>query len=75
MTTTALKIPSPKDAEQAQAAVRALSGLLRRKSPRTIRVQPEGIFEATLPGEVLDYRLDVDGDTRDDPYRYPPTLG
>ena len=24
---------------------------------------------------MLDYRLDVDGTARDDPYRYPPTLG
>ena len=39
------------------------------------RVQPDGIFEATVPGVVLDYRLDVDGVVRDDPYRFPPTLG
>ncbi|GIH05547.1 1,4-alpha-glucan branching enzyme GlgB [Rhizocola hellebori] len=38
-------------------------------------VQPEGVFEAIVPGEVLDYRLDVDGVTHDDPYRHPPTLG
>src|SRR5688572_2374472 len=40
-----------------------------------VRVHPEGVFEATVPGTVLDYRLDVDGVTRDDPYRFPPTLG
>jgi 1,4-alpha-glucan branching enzyme len=40
-----------------------------------VRVHPDGIFEATVPGAVLDYRLDVDGVPRDDPYRYQPTLG
>ncbi|MGC4896218.1 1,4-alpha-glucan branching protein GlgB [Micromonospora sp. DT31] len=39
------------------------------------RVHDAGVFEAVLPGEVLDYRLDVDGTTHDDPYRHPPTLG
>jgi 1,4-alpha-glucan branching enzyme len=39
------------------------------------RVHDEGIFEATVPGEVLDYRLDVDGRVVDDPYRHPPTIG
>jgi 1,4-alpha-glucan branching enzyme len=39
------------------------------------RVHPEGIFEARVPGTVLDYRIEVDGATSDDPYRYPPTLG
>ncbi|MFC4105892.1 1,4-alpha-glucan branching protein GlgB [Micromonospora zhanjiangensis] len=39
------------------------------------RVHDEGVFEATVPGEVPDYRLDVDGTPTDDPYHYPPTLG
>ncbi|HEY8453690.1 MAG: 1,4-alpha-glucan branching protein GlgB [Micromonosporaceae bacterium] len=39
------------------------------------RVHPEGIFEAVVPGHVLDYRVEVDGARVDDPYRYPPTLG
>ena len=39
------------------------------------RVHPEGVFEAVVPGTVLDYRLDVDGTLFDDPYRYPPTVG
>ena len=39
------------------------------------RVHDVGIFEATVPGEVLDYRVEVDGAVHDDPYRYPPTLG
>ena len=39
------------------------------------RVHPEGIFEVTVPGEVLDYRVDVDGRVQDDPYRFGPTIG
>ena len=39
------------------------------------RVHPDGVFETTVPGTVLDYRLDVDGAVHDDPYRFPPTLG
>src|SRR5262249_9535090 len=41
----------------------------------TKRVHDEGIFEATVPGRVLDYRVEVGGQRFDDPYRYPPTLG
>ena len=40
-----------------------------------IKVHPDGIFAAELPGTVLDYRLDVDGTECDDPYRHLPTLG
>ncbi|RAO10682.1 1,4-alpha-glucan branching protein GlgB [Micromonospora noduli] len=39
------------------------------------RVHDVGIFEAQVDGTVLDYRVEVDGTTHDDPYRYPPTLG
>ncbi len=39
------------------------------------KVHEDGIFAAELPGIVLDYRLDVDGVSCDDPYRHPPTLG
>ncbi|SCL48479.1 1,4-alpha-glucan branching enzyme [Micromonospora citrea] len=39
------------------------------------RAHDAGVFEATVPGEVLDYRIEVDGRPHDDPYRYPPTLG
>ena len=39
------------------------------------RVHDEGVFEAVVPGSVLDYRLDVDGPVVDDPYRYVPTVG
>jgi 1,4-alpha-glucan branching enzyme len=41
----------------------------------TRRVHPEGVFEAVVPGRVLDYRLEVDGVRHDDPYRHPPTVG
>lgn len=61
-TVAAVRLPSPKDAEQAQAAVRALSGLPRRKSPRTIRVQPEGAPEqitVTVPTEAFELFLDI----------------
>ncbi|MBO0868247.1 MAG: 1,4-alpha-glucan branching protein GlgB [Micromonosporaceae bacterium] len=39
------------------------------------RIHPEGVFEATVPGTVLDYRVESDGAVRDDPYRHPPTVG
>jgi 1,4-alpha-glucan branching enzyme len=39
------------------------------------RVRDEGVFEATVPGAVTDYRIEVDGRTVDDPYRHLPTLG
>lgn len=62
MGSPALKIPTPKDAEQAQAAVRALAGLPRRRSARTIRVQPEGAREqvtVTVPTEAFELFLDI----------------
>ncbi|MEU4640447.1 1,4-alpha-glucan branching protein GlgB [Micromonospora sp. NPDC023814] len=39
------------------------------------RVHDVGVFETTVPGEVLDYRIEVDGGVHDDPYRHPPTVG
>ncbi|GAB3975288.1 1,4-alpha-glucan branching protein GlgB [Plantactinospora veratri] len=40
------------------------------------RVHDEGVFEARVPGTVLDYRVVVDGgEPRDDPYRFPPSVG
>ncbi|MFG3554472.1 1,4-alpha-glucan branching protein GlgB [Micromonospora sp. NPDC047557] len=39
------------------------------------RVHDVGIFETHIEGNVLDYRVEVDGTVHDDPYRYPPTLG
>jgi 1,4-alpha-glucan branching enzyme len=38
-------------------------------------VHDEGLFEGVVPGEVSDYRLDVDGQLVDDPYRHLPTVG
>jgi excisionase family DNA binding protein len=62
MAAPALKIPSPKDAEQAQLAIRALGHLSRRRSTRTIRVQQEGAREpvtVTVPTEAFDLFVDV----------------
>lgn len=64
MNANALKIPTAKDSEQAQAAVRALSGFLRRKSVRTIRVQQEGMKEevsVVVPREAFELFLDILG--------------
>ena len=58
----AFKIPTLKESEQAQAAVRALAGLPRPRSPRTIRVQPEGTREqvtVTVPTEAFELFLDI----------------
>jgi excisionase family DNA binding protein len=62
MTAAALKLPTPKDSEQAQEAIRALSKILRRKSSRAIRVQPEGGKEevsVTVPREAFELFLDI----------------
>ena len=64
MTASALKIPTTKDSEQAQVAVRALSGFLRRKSVRTIRVQQEGSKDevsVSVPREAFELFLDILG--------------
>jgi 1,4-alpha-glucan branching enzyme len=39
------------------------------------RAHEDGVFEVTVPGTAVDYRVDVDGTVCDDPYRYLPTLG
>ena len=44
------------------------------RTPMT-QVHPDGIFEASVAGTVLDYRIDVDGVECDDPYRHLPSLG
>src|SRR5947209_4504914 len=38
-------------------------------------VHDDGVFEGLVPGTVSDYRLDVDGQLVDDPYRHLPTVG
>jgi len=58
----AVRVPGPKAAEQAQAAVRALSGLLKKKAPRTLRIQPEGGKEhvtVTVPIEAFALFLEI----------------
>jgi excisionase family DNA binding protein len=62
MSAAAARVPSPKAAEQAQAAVRALSRLLKKKAPRTLRIQPEGGKEhvtVTVPTEAFELFLDI----------------
>jgi len=54
------------------ASVAVLAGAQRY--PMT-ELHEVGVFEATVPGRVLDYELEVDGRRVDDPYRYPPTIG
>lgn len=64
MAGSALKLPTPRTAEQAQAALRALSSLPRKRSVRTIRVQPEGMAEGvivTVPREAFELFLEVLG--------------
>ncbi len=39
------------------------------------RVHDEGVFEVDLADTVTDYRVYVDGNRVDDPYRHLPTLG
>jgi excisionase family DNA binding protein len=62
MGTPAAKIPTSKESQQAQAAVRALAGLPRRRSSRTIRVEPDGAREpvtVTVPTEAFELFLDI----------------
>ena len=64
MAGSALKLPTPQTAEQAQAALRALSTLPRKKPARTIRVQLEGMSEGvsvTVPREAFELFLEVLG--------------
>lgn len=55
-------LPTRKDSEQAQEAIHALSKISRRKSSRTIRVQPEGGKEelsVSVPREAFELFLDI----------------
>lgn len=64
MDSSALQIPSAKDAEQAEAALKALRPLARKKSARTIQVRPEGggpEAVVTVPKEAFDLFLEVLG--------------
>jgi excisionase family DNA binding protein len=60
----ALKLPTQQIAQEAQAALRALSALPRRKAVRTIRVHPEGMADGvsvTVPREAFELFLEVLG--------------
>jgi excisionase family DNA binding protein len=63
MQATAVRVPSPKAAEEARDALRALSGLPRKKgASRTVQVRPDGEGEAvsvTVPREAFDLFLEV----------------
>src|SRR5689334_12656895 len=39
------------------------------------RIAPEGLFVAHLKGAPFPYRLRIDGQDIEDPYRFPPLLG
>jgi 1,4-alpha-glucan branching enzyme len=57
-----------------RGAKRVIAVVGDERYPMT-RVHDEGVFEVTVEGKVGEYRIDVDGQRADDPYRYPPTLG
>jgi excisionase family DNA binding protein len=65
MQTATLKLPSAKAAEEARAALRALSALPRKKSvSRTVQVRPDGegpTVSVTVPREAFDLFLEVLG--------------
>src|SRR5215831_18910013 len=52
-----------------------VSAVIAGKQHPMTRVIEEGVFEVTIPGEVEDYRLEVDGHIVDDPYHFLPTIG
>jgi 1,4-alpha-glucan branching enzyme len=59
-----------------QPAARRVVALL--DDGREVALDPvggEGLFEGRVPGRVERYRLSVDGDVVEDPYRFAPTLG
>ena len=65
MQTAPVKLPSPKAAEEAKAALRALSALPRKKAPsRTVQVRPDGegpTVSVTVPREAFELFLEVLG--------------
>lgn len=57
-------MPTQQTAQEAQAALRALSALPRKKPVRAIRVQPEGMADGvivTVPREAFELFLEVLG--------------
>ena len=64
MLTAGLRLPSPATSKEAQVALRALSGLSKRKIPRTIVVKTEGeakSLSVTVPKEAFELFLEVLG--------------
>lgn len=64
MQTAGVKVPSPESSKQAQVALRALSAIPKRKTPRTIEVKPEGDGKAlsvTVPREAFELFLEILG--------------
>lgn len=64
MQTAALKAPSPAASKEAQVALRALSAIPKRKTPRTIQVKAEGDAKAlsvTVPKEAFELFLEILG--------------
>jgi len=64
METIDLKLPTPAAAEEAKSAARALSPLLRKKSPPSIRVTvsgPGSETTVTVPREALELFLELLG--------------
>lgn len=63
MQTTELKLPSPKTAEEAKTALRALAGVSKKKV-RTVQVHPEGEaggVPVPVPREAFDLFLEILG--------------
>jgi len=64
MTSAALKLPSPAASKEAQTALRTLSAIPKRKTPRTLRVRPEGDSKelaVTVPKEAFELFLEILG--------------
>jgi len=64
MQTSPVKLPTAKAAEEAKVALRALSMLPRRKSSRSVKVQPDGEGRpvvVSVPREAFELFLEVLG--------------
>lgn len=64
MAKTALKLPTPEIAEQAQTALRALTSLPQKKRARALRVHPDGgdaEVSVTIPKDAFELFLEVLG--------------
>jgi excisionase family DNA binding protein len=64
MNTAALKLPTPAACKEAQLALRALSKIPKRKTPRTIEVKADGSGKSlsiTVPVQAFELFLEVLG--------------